>query len=60
MESFKEEVTTKLALVEKGLKASSSKYVPLGRATGFGKAIEGQAVNRVIDAKERKKSYTKK
>jgi ATP-dependent Clp protease protease subunit len=60
MESFKEEVTTKLALVEKGLKASSSKYVPLGRTTGFEKGKEGQATNRVIDAKERKKSYTKK
>lgn len=39
-ESFKAEVENKFALIEKGLKASHSNYVPQGRAASFDKGKE--------------------
>jgi ATP-dependent protease ClpP protease subunit len=36
-DTFKEEVTTKMALMDKVLKASHSNYVPLGKVTSFKK-----------------------
>lgn len=59
METFKEEVTQKMALVEKGLKASHSNYVPQGRTTSF-KTEPDAPSNRVAEGKKRKEMYNKK
>jgi ATP-dependent Clp protease protease subunit len=60
-ETFKAEVETKFALIEKGLKASHSNYVPQGRVTDFGKGKEEAPTSlNKEEMKKRKESYNNK
>jgi ATP-dependent Clp protease protease subunit len=60
-ESFKLEVENKFALIEKGLKASHSNYVPQARVTDFGKGNEESPLTISKQGlKERKESYKNK
>jgi ATP-dependent protease ClpP protease subunit len=56
-EAFKAEIEKKFALIEKGLKASHSNYVPHGKETKFGKEKETASDNRVEEAKKRREVY---
>lgn len=61
-ENFKAEVETKFALIEKGLKASNSKYVPVGKTTEFREEkkddkalVTKEALNKIKEDRKSKK-----